>query len=95
MVYRISAPTPEEKDEWIHSIKYVNAAPPGRARVSRAAPLTSVPLSRVQIGRQRRPFLRDASRQEEAYLAEEERGTALIFLQHVPQLLPAQNTSCP
>lgn len=23
MVYRISAPTPEEKDEWIHSIKYV------------------------------------------------------------------------
>lgn len=24
MVYRISAPTPEEKDEWIHSIKYVN-----------------------------------------------------------------------
>lgn len=21
MVYRISAPTPEEKDEWIHSIK--------------------------------------------------------------------------
>ncbi|TNN02696.1 hypothetical protein fugu_010183 [Takifugu bimaculatus] len=28
MVYRISAPTPEEKDEWIHSIKYVNAAPP-------------------------------------------------------------------
>lgn len=24
MVYRISAPTPEEKDEWIHSIKWVN-----------------------------------------------------------------------
>lgn len=24
MVYRISAPTPEEKDEWIHSIKYAN-----------------------------------------------------------------------
>lgn len=24
MVYRISAPTPEEKDEWIHSIKYVS-----------------------------------------------------------------------
>lgn len=23
-VYRISAPTPEEKDEWIHSIKYGN-----------------------------------------------------------------------
>lgn len=22
-VYRISAPTPEEKDEWIHHIKYV------------------------------------------------------------------------
>ncbi len=24
MVYRISAPTPEEKDEWIHSIKWVS-----------------------------------------------------------------------
>ena len=23
MVYRISAPTPDEKDEWIHSITYV------------------------------------------------------------------------
>lgn len=60
-----------------------------------AVPLTSVHLSRVQISRQCRPFLWDARCQEEAYIAEEERGTALIYLQHIPQLLPAQNTSCP
>lgn len=62
---------------------------------SGAAPLTRVRLWRVQIGCQRRPFLRNASCQEEAHLAEEEGGTALSFLQHIPQLLPAQNTSGP
>lgn len=81
MVYRISAPTPEEKDEWIHSIKYVHR---WRTRVS---PHTEPPLTRcssVQICCQCGSLLRNAGRQEETYLAEEEGGAAV----NVPFTLP-------
>lgn len=59
--------------------------------------LTYVCLFLVQISCQRRPFLRNASCQEEAYIPEEEGGTAIVFFHHLPQLLPAQNSSwiCP
>ncbi|CAF97890.1 unnamed protein product, partial [Tetraodon nigroviridis] len=93
MVYRISAPTPEEKDEWIHSIKYVRREE--RTRGSSSRSLTGVCLSPLQISCQRGPFLRDARCQEEAYIPEEEGGATVVFLPRVPRLLPAQNTSCP
>lgn len=57
--------------------------------------LTYVCLPLVQISCQRWPFLWNASCQEEAYIAEEEGGTTIVFLHHIPWLLPAQSTSCP
>lgn len=49
MVYRISAPTPEEKDEWIHSIKYVKAQAKVASHGRRRSPPCHVYRSAVSV----------------------------------------------
>lgn len=97
MVYRISAPTPEEKDEWIHSIKCVQNKTVTWCLSPCFEELHTLPRSRyvfwlssVQVCCQCRPLLWNAGCQEEAYITEEEGGAAVdqIFSSspHLPSL---------